>query len=242
MLKREAEDRRNLYVGRFNTWPFARVTDPARCPLCAPVLPIFILALALGRLGLNDSSRPWVIDIIHRRYARIVAVSWPAGPFVRAIRNSRLRCGLRTSTCPRWTLGPDYPSVSRATVGTRGPATCVHVRTTAFRPRPPDPCGLGPGDTTWTSRDAGPDLQSEHRSAAGHRLYIPLPGAIPDPAPFRHRYTRLCDSGTPSLHPTHRHPNAHRAGPGHAPRPPCATHHSAALWYARRIPAPPSAS
>ena len=90
MLKREAEDRRNLYVGRFNTWPFARVTDPARCPLCAPVLPIFILALALGRLGLNDSSRPWVIDIIHRRYARIVAVSWPAGPFVRAIRNSRL--------------------------------------------------------------------------------------------------------------------------------------------------------
>ena len=105
------------------------------------------------------------------RYARIVAVSWPAGPFVRAIRNSRLRCGLRTSTCPRWTLGPDYPSVSRATVGTRGPATCVHVRTTAFRPRPPDPCGLGPGDTTWTSRDAGPDLQSEHRSAAGHVVY-----------------------------------------------------------------------
>ena len=81
MLKREAEDRRNLYVGRFNTWPFARVTDPARCPLCAPVLPIFILALALGRLGLNDSSRPWVIDIIHRRslrpYSRRIVAGGP---------------------------------------------------------------------------------------------------------------------------------------------------------------------
>ena len=76
-------------------------------------------------------------------------------------------------------------------------------------------------------------------------LYIPLPGAIPDPAPFRHRYTRLCDSGTPSAlaAPTDIRPIAPprpppRAGPGHAPRPPC-TAPQRSLWYARRIPVLP---
>ena len=72
-----------------------------------------------------------------------------------------------------------------------------------------------------------------------------FPAAIPDPAPFRHRYTRLCDSGTPSAlaAPTDIRPIAPprpppRAGPGHAPRPPC-TAPQRSLWYARRIPVLP---
>ena len=126
----------------------------------------------------------------------------------------------------------------RATVGTRGPATCVHVRTTAFRPRPPDPCGLGPGDTAATPV----------RTPIRGMLYpasFPAQSRFPDPAPFRHRYTRLCDSGTPSAlaAPTDIRPIAPprpppRAGPGHAPRPPC-TAPQRSLWYARRIPVLP---